>query len=89
MERWKKEGNYFPSNNKWVQEPEGNEKIRYPVPDFNKTMINYAKEHNEAHKTTLKEDILASNQWEFYRDATGYGQPKCTWDTQEIPRQQK
>jgi hypothetical protein len=31
----------------------------------------------------------ASNQWEFYRDDTGYGQPKCTRDTQEIPRQQK
>jgi hypothetical protein len=31
----------------------------------------------------------ASNQWEFYRDDTGYGQPKCTGDTQEITRQQK
>jgi hypothetical protein len=31
----------------------------------------------------------ASNQWEFCRDDTGYGQPKCTRDTQEIPRQQK
>jgi hypothetical protein len=28
-----------------------------------------------------------SNQWEFYRDDTGYGQPKCAGDTQEIPRQ--
>jgi hypothetical protein len=24
-----------------------------------------------------------------FRDDTGYGQPKCTGDTQEIPRQQK
>jgi hypothetical protein len=31
----------------------------------------------------------ASNQWEFYRDNTGHGQPKCTGDTKEIPRQQK
>jgi hypothetical protein len=31
----------------------------------------------------------ASNQWEFYRDDTGYGQLKGTGDTQEIPRQQK
>jgi hypothetical protein len=31
----------------------------------------------------------ASNQWEFYRDDTGYGQQKCPGDTQEIPRQQK
>jgi hypothetical protein len=30
-----------------------------------------------------------SNQWEFYRDHTGYSQPKCTGNTQEIPRQQK
>jgi hypothetical protein len=30
-----------------------------------------------------------SNQWEFYRDDTRDGQPKCTGDTQEIPRQQK
>jgi hypothetical protein len=25
----------------------------------------------------------------IYRDDTGHGQPKCTVDTQEIPRQQK
>jgi hypothetical protein len=31
----------------------------------------------------------ASNQWEFHRDVTGYGQPKCIGDTQEIPRQQQ
>jgi hypothetical protein len=31
----------------------------------------------------------ANNQWEFYSDDTGYGPPKCTGDTQEIPRQQK
>jgi hypothetical protein len=31
----------------------------------------------------------ASNQQELYRDDTGYDQPKCTGDTQEIPRQQK
>jgi hypothetical protein len=39
----------------WMLE---NEKIRYPDPDSNKTKINYAKEHNEAHKNTLKEEIL-------------------------------
>jgi hypothetical protein len=31
----------------------------------------------------------ASNKREFYRDDTGYGQLKCTGDTQEVPRQQK
>jgi hypothetical protein len=56
--RQKKEGNHFPSNNKLVQEPEGNEEIRYPDPVSNKTKINYAKEHNETDKNTLKEEIL-------------------------------
>jgi hypothetical protein len=58
MGRQKKEGNHFPLNNKLVQQPEGNEEIRYPDPDSNKTKINYAKEPNEAHKNTLKEEIL-------------------------------
>jgi hypothetical protein len=29
-----------------------------PEPDNNKMKINYAKEPNEAHKNTLKEEIL-------------------------------
>jgi hypothetical protein len=58
MGRWKKERNHFPFNNKLVQEPERNEENRCPGPDSNKTKINYAKEPNEAHKNTLKEEIL-------------------------------
>jgi hypothetical protein len=42
-----------PTNNKLVQEPEGNEENRYLHPDSNKTKINYAKEPKEAHKNTL------------------------------------
>jgi hypothetical protein len=87
--RQKKEGNHFPPNNKLVQEPERNEENRYPDPDSNKTKINYAKEPNEAHKNNLKEEIqyhLYKNLIDFYRDDTGCGQPKCTRDTQEIPR---
>jgi hypothetical protein len=57
MGRWKKRGKPLPPNNKLVQEPEGNEEIRYPGADSNKTKINYAKEPNEAHKNTLKEEI--------------------------------
>jgi hypothetical protein len=57
MGRRKKEGNQFPPSNKLVQEPEGNEENRYPDPDSNKTKINDAKGPNEAHKSTLKEDI--------------------------------
>jgi hypothetical protein len=41
-----------------VEEPEENEENRCPDPDTNKTKINYAKELNEAHKNTLKEEIL-------------------------------
>jgi hypothetical protein len=58
MGRWKKEENQFPPNNKLVQEPEGNEENRCPHPDSNKMKINYAKEPNEAHKNTMKEEIL-------------------------------
>jgi ketol-acid reductoisomerase len=42
-----KRGKPFPSNNKLVQEPEGNEENRYPDP-----------EPNEAQKNNLKEEIL-------------------------------
>jgi hypothetical protein len=56
--RWKKEGNHFPPNNKLVQESERNEENRCPDPDSNKTKINYAKERNEAHKNTTKEEVL-------------------------------
>jgi hypothetical protein len=31
MGKWKKKRNHFPNNNKLVQEPEGNEEIRYPL----------------------------------------------------------
>jgi uncharacterized membrane protein YcgQ (UPF0703/DUF1980 family) len=58
MGRWKKEGNHFSLKNKLVQEPEENEEIRYPDPDSNKTKTNHAKEPNEAHKNTLKEETL-------------------------------
>jgi hypothetical protein len=55
--RWKNRET-IPPNNKLVQEPEGNEENRCPDPDSNTTKINYAKELNEAHKNTLKEEIL-------------------------------
>jgi hypothetical protein len=58
MGRGKKDGNHSPSNNKLVQEPEGNQENICPNPDSNKTKINYAKEPNEAHKNHLREEIL-------------------------------
>jgi hypothetical protein len=58
MGRRKKDGNHFLPNNKLVQEPEGNQENRYPDPDSNKTKIKYAKEPEEAHKNSLKEEIL-------------------------------
>jgi hypothetical protein len=53
-----KRGKPFSPNNKLVQEPVGNEEIRYPDQDSNKMKMNYAKEPNEAHKSILKEEIL-------------------------------
>jgi hypothetical protein len=86
MGRHKKQGNQFPHSKKLVQETEGNEENRFSDLDSNKMKINYAKGPNEAHKNNLKEGILQIIR-EFYRDDTGYGQPKCTGDTQEMSRQ--
>jgi hypothetical protein len=48
----------FSPQNKGVQDLEQNEENRYPDPDSNKIKINYTKEPNEAHKNTLKEELL-------------------------------
>jgi hypothetical protein len=56
--RQKKQGSQFPHSKKLVQEPEGNEENRYSDPDSNNMKINYAKEHNDAYKNNLKEEIL-------------------------------
>jgi molecular chaperone DnaK (HSP70) len=58
MGRRKRDGNHSPLKNKLVQYSEGNEENGYPVPDSNKRKIDYPKEPNEAHKNTLKEEIL-------------------------------
>jgi hypothetical protein len=55
---WKRDGNHFPPQNKLIQDSEGNEENGCPVPDSNKTKINYAHEPNEAQKNSLKEEIL-------------------------------
>jgi hypothetical protein len=54
----KRDRNYSPLKNKLVQNSEGNEENRYPVPHSNKTKKNYAKESNESHRNTLKDEIL-------------------------------
>jgi hypothetical protein len=41
-----------------IQDSVGNEENGYPVPDPNKTMINVTKKPSNAHKNTLKEEIL-------------------------------
>jgi uncharacterized membrane protein YcgQ (UPF0703/DUF1980 family) len=58
MGRRKREVNHSPPKNKGLQDLEQNEEYGYPDPDSKKTKINYTKEHNEAHKNTLKEEIL-------------------------------
>jgi hypothetical protein len=60
VERWEDEKGWkpFSSQNNLKQDTEGNEENGYPVPDSNKTKINYATEPNKAHKNILKEEIL-------------------------------
>jgi hypothetical protein len=45
-------GKHSPPQNILIQDYEGNEENGYPVPNSNKTKINYGKEPNEAHKNT-------------------------------------
>jgi hypothetical protein len=68
MGKRKRDGNHFPFKNKLIQDSKGNEENCYPVTDFKKTKIYYFKEPNEAHKNTLKEEILQSprNSWRSY-----------------------
>jgi hypothetical protein len=71
MGRSKRDGNHSPPQNKLIQDSEGNEENGYPVPDSNKTKINYAKQPNEAHQNILKEEILqviTENFIEMLRD---------------------
>jgi predicted house-cleaning noncanonical NTP pyrophosphatase (MazG superfamily) len=58
MGRRKRNGNHSLHKKNLIQDSEGNEENRYPVPDSNKTKINYANELNEANRNTLKEEIL-------------------------------
>jgi hypothetical protein len=58
MGRRQRDGNHSPPRDNLIQDSKGNEENGYPVPDSNKTMINDTKEPSNAHKNTLKEDIL-------------------------------
>jgi hypothetical protein len=51
------ETTFSPKNN-LIQDSEGNEENIYPVSDSNKTKINDTKEPRDAHKNTLKKEIL-------------------------------
>jgi hypothetical protein len=88
MGRRKKDGNHFPPKNKLIQEPEGNEEKRHPVPYSNKTKINYAKEPNEAQKSNLKEKVLQVINENFIEMILDMVNPNVQ-DNQEIPGQQK
>jgi hypothetical protein len=48
----------LPPQNNLMQDLEGNEENRYPVPDSKKTKRNTTKECNNTHKNILKEEIL-------------------------------
>jgi hypothetical protein len=89
MGRQKRNVNHCPLKSQLVQDSEGNEENGHPDPDPNKIKIVLyqgtqwsPQEHPERRNT-------ASNQWEFHRDDTRHGQPKCTGGTQEIPGKEK
>jgi hypothetical protein len=52
VEQWEDEKGKETPKNKLVQDSEENEENGYPVPDPNKTKIDYPKEPNKAHKNT-------------------------------------
>jgi hypothetical protein len=58
MGKQKRDGKYSPHPKQISTNSEGNEENGYPVPDFNKTKKDYPNEPNEAHKNTLKQEIL-------------------------------
>jgi disulfide oxidoreductase YuzD len=47
------------------QDSVANEEDGYPVPDFNKTMINITKKPSDTHIKTLKEEFLEDITREF------------------------
>jgi hypothetical protein len=74
---------------KIVWDSEGDEENGYPDPDSNKIKINHTKECNDAHKNTLKEEILQVINENFIEMILDMPVQKCTGGTQETPRQQK
>jgi hypothetical protein len=54
MGRRKGDGNHSPQKNNSIQDSEGNEENKYPIPHPNKTMINNTKEPSDAHKNTQR-----------------------------------
>jgi hypothetical protein len=50
----------LPQNN-IIQDSEGNEENRYPVPDSNKTKINNAKEPNNAYKHSQRRNPASNH----------------------------
>jgi hypothetical protein len=72
MGRRKRDGNHSPQKKKkLMQVSEANEKYGYSAPDPNKTKTNDNKELSNAHKNTLKEEILqvvTANFMEKIRD---------------------
>jgi hypothetical protein len=58
MGRRRKDGNHSPQKSSLTQDSVGNEENEYPVPDLNKTMINFTNEPSDTHVKTLQEESL-------------------------------
>jgi hypothetical protein len=61
-----------PPKNNFIQDSDENEENGYPVTNSNETKINDTKEPSDAHKNTLKKEILqviTENFMEMIQDA--------------------
>jgi hypothetical protein len=63
--RWKRYENHFPPEDNLIHDSEKNEENGYKIQYSNKAKINDTKGPNDAHKNTLKEEILQLNTESF------------------------
>jgi hypothetical protein len=87
--RQKKGWKPFSPKNNLIQDSEQKEENRYPIPDFNKTKIIYAKEPNEAYKNTMKQEILRVITENFMEMILDMVKQNVQEAVKKIPRHQK
>jgi hypothetical protein len=61
MERRKRYGNHSPPKSHLIQDSEGNEENRHPVPESNKAKINDTMEPNDDHKCAQRRNPASNH----------------------------